>query len=69
MENGEDTGKMARMKELEAMVEKLTQEKKQLLTQFKGESAPTDYRTDEMNDDDILHISDTEIGEEDIWYN
>lgn len=67
-----ETRKLSRMKELEAMVKKLTQENEQLLTQVKGEAIPTNANEGETinggsDENDIINFSDTEIGDEDVW--
>ena len=71
----EDQAKLERMKELEAMVKKLTQENEKLLTQVKGEDKQDTFLTNgksnetaiENGQEDLILLSDMEDPEEDEW--
>lgn len=57
----EDQAKLERMKELEAMVKKLTQENEKLLTQVKGEDKQDSFLTNGKSNETV-----TENGREDL---
>lgn len=71
----EDQAKLERMKELEAMVKKLTQENEKLLTRVKGEDKQDSFLINgksnetatENGQEDLISLSDMEEPEEDEW--